>query len=71
VPSPTAGQLRRLLAALTHRRLRRGVFRSRVDLQAALNRYLGEHNRKSKPFLWTADPDSITEKLNRGYQVMA
>jgi hypothetical protein len=30
---------------LTRRRLRRGVFRSLVDLQAAINRYLAEHNQ--------------------------
>jgi transposase len=32
-------------ATLTRRRLQRGAFRSPVDLQAAINRYLGEHNR--------------------------
>jgi hypothetical protein len=42
-----------------------------VDLQAAINRYLGEHNRKPKPFVWTADPNRIIEKLNRGYRVLA
>jgi hypothetical protein len=31
--------------------LQRGVFRSLVDLQAAINRYLGEHNRKPRPFV--------------------
>jgi transposase len=58
-------------ATLTRRRLQRGVFRSLIDLQAAINRYLGEHNRKPKPFVWTADPDRIIEKVNRGYQVLA
>jgi hypothetical protein len=58
-------------ATLTRRRLQRGVFRSLVDLQAAINRYLGEHNRKPKPFVWTADPDRIIEKVNRGPQVIA
>jgi len=29
---------------LTRRRIRRGVFRSVVDLQAAINRYINEHN---------------------------
>ena len=48
---------------LTRRRLQRGVFHSLVDLQAAINRYLGEHNRKPKPFVWTADPDRIIEKV--------
>jgi len=58
-------------ATLTRRRLQRGVFRSLVDLQAAINRYLGEHNRKPKPFVWTADPNRIIEKINRGHQVLA
>jgi hypothetical protein len=52
-------------------RLQRGAFHSLVDLQAAINRYLGEHNRKPKPLVWSADPDRIIEKANRGYQVMA
>jgi hypothetical protein len=51
--------------------LQRGVFRSLVDLQAAINRYLGEHNRKPKPFVWTADPNRIIEKINRGHQMLA
>jgi hypothetical protein len=34
------------------------------------DRYLGEHNRKPKPFLWTADPYRIIEKINRGHQVI-
>src|SRR5260221_4402701 len=36
---------------LTRKRLRRGVFRSIVDLQAAINRYLNEHNCDPKPFV--------------------
>ena len=32
-------------ATLTRRRLQRGVFHSLVDLQAAIDRYLGEHDR--------------------------
>jgi hypothetical protein len=42
-----------------------------VDLQAAINRYLGEHNRKPKPFIWTADPNRIIETVNRGHQAIA
>src|SRR4051812_40496358 len=38
---------------------KRGVFRSVVDLQAAINRYLDEANHDPKPFIWTADPDKI------------
>jgi transposase len=58
-------------ATLTRRRLQRGAFHSLVDLQAAINRYLDEHNRRPKPFVWTADPDHIIEKANRGYQKIA
>jgi transposase len=50
---------------LTRQRLRRGVFRSIVDLQAAINRYLKEHNDDPKPFVWTKPADAILAKLNR------
>ena len=52
-------------------KLQRGAFRLLVDLQAAINRYLGEHNRQTKPFVRTADPDRNIAKDNRGYQAMA
>jgi len=57
-------------ARLSNRRLRRGVFPSLVDLQAAINRYLAEHNQSPKPFVWTADPDAIIAAASRGYQVL-
>lgn len=50
---------------LTRQRLRRGVFQSIVDLQAAINRYLKEHNDDPKPFVWTKPADAILTKLNR------
>jgi hypothetical protein len=43
-----ANAVESFFATLTRRRLQRGVFRSLVDLQAAINRYLGEHNRKTQ-----------------------
>ena len=55
-------------ATLTKRRLKRGVFRSVADLQAAINRFLEEHNQKSQPFTWTADPDEIIAAVRRGHQ---
>ena len=58
-------------ATLTRRRLHRGAFHSLVDLQAAINGYLEEHNQRPKPFVWTADPDRIIEKVNRGHQTLA
>ena len=55
-------------AKLTKRRLKRGVFRSLADLQAAINRFLAEANDNAKPFVWTADPDKIIAAVRRGYQ---
>jgi transposase len=57
-------------ARLTNRRLKRGVFHSLVDLQAAINRFLAEQNESSKPFVWTADPDEIIAAVRRGHQVL-
>ncbi len=57
-------------AKLTRRRLRRGVFRSIVELQAAINRFLEEHNAEPKPFFWTTDPDKIIAAVRRGHQVL-
>jgi transposase len=57
-------------AKLSRRRLKRGVFRSVVDLQAAINRFLAETNSNPKPFTWTADPDRIIAAVKRGHQVL-
>lgn len=57
-------------AKLTTRRLKRGVFHSLVDLQAAINRFLAEQNANPKPFVWTADPDRIIAAVKRGHQVL-
>ena len=58
-------------AKLTRRRLKRGAFVSTADLQQAINRFIAEHNQDPKPFVWTADPDAIIEKVRRGNQVLA
>jgi transposase len=57
-------------AKLTKRRLKRGVFRSIVELQAAINRFLAEANDDPKPFRWTKDPDKIIAAVRRGHQVL-
>src|SRR5215211_3820694 len=57
-------------AKLTRQRLKRGVFHSVVDLQAAINRYVAETNARPKPFTWTADPDDIIAAVRRGHQAL-
>lgn len=58
-------------AKLTKRRLKYGVFYSIVDLQAAINRFIKEHNAtEAKPFAWRADPDEIIAARKRGFQTL-
>src|SRR5262245_1525296 len=57
-------------AKLARRRLKRGVFKSVTDLEAAINRFMRETNDNPKPFLWTADPDAIIQKVRRGKQML-
>ena len=57
-------------AKLTKRRLKRGIFRSVMDLQAAINRFLEDYNRQPKPFVWTKDPDQIIAAVKRGHQML-
>jgi hypothetical protein len=57
-------------AKLTARRLRRGVFGSLVEVQAAIKRFITETNGDPKPFVWTADPDRIIQAAKRGHQAL-
>jgi transposase len=57
-------------AKLAKRQLKRGVFRSVVDLQATINRFVAETNNYPKPFTWTADPNKIIAAVRRGHQVL-
>jgi transposase len=67
--TPTSGSwlnaVENFFSALTRRRIRRGTFKSIADLQAAINRYLDEHNANPKPFVWTKPADAILAKLQR------
>jgi len=57
-------------AILAKRHLKRSVFRSVADLQAAINRFLDGHNAHSKPFQWAADPDKIIAAVRRGHKAL-
>ena len=50
---------------ITRRSIRRGAFKSVADLQDAITRYIHEHNRASKPFVWTKPAEDILDKLSR------
>ena len=57
-------------AKLTRQRLKRGVFRSVIDLQVAINRFVAETNLNPKPFAWTADPKRVLAAIKRGKQTL-
>ncbi|MFP1133202.1 IS630 family transposase [Asticcacaulis sp. W401b] len=67
--TPTSGSwlnaVENFFSVLTRRRIRRGVFKSVIDLQAAINRYLAEHNQDPKPFVWTKPAKEILAKIER------
>ncbi|MCW6512410.1 IS630 family transposase [Lichenifustis flavocetrariae] len=62
--------IERFFAEITRKRIRRGVFRSLLDLEVAIYRYLANHNEHPKPFVWTAKPVDILDKVKRGKQAL-
>jgi transposase len=66
--TPTSGSwlnaVETFFSALTRKRIRRGSFHSLVDLQAAIKRYLADHNADPRPFVWTAPSAAILSKLS-------
>jgi len=66
--TPTSGSwlnaVETFFSTLTRQRLKRGVFHSVVDLQAAIKRYIEQHNDDPKPFTWTKSAKTIIGKLH-------
>ena len=59
-----------VFAKLTKRRLKRGVFCSIIELQAAINPFLAGTNSNPRPFRWTNGPGKIIAAVKRGYQAL-
>jgi transposase/AraC-like DNA-binding protein len=72
--TPTSGswlnQVERFFGRITEDRIRRGVFKSVAELEAAIQEYLDHHNANPKPFVWTASAAAILEKVARGRQAL-
>ncbi len=58
-------QVERWFATLTEKQIRRGVHRSTVALERAIEDYLATYNRAPRPFQWTKSADQILESLAR------
>jgi transposase len=52
----------RLFAEITRQKIRRGVFKSVEELEAAIEQWIAGRNDKPKPFKWTKNADTIIEK---------
>jgi transposase len=55
----------RWFAELTNKRIRRGVFQSVKDLEAAIREYIDVNNEDPKPFVWTKTADQILASIAR------
>ena len=55
---------------LTNQRLRRGAFRSILELHRAIDDYLQQHNADPKPFVWTKPVNTILDNVRRAKRVM-
>jgi transposase len=60
----------RFFAELTERRIRRGVFTSVAELEAAIAAYLAQRNEHPRPFTWTASVKSIIQKVGRANEAL-
>ena len=55
----------RWFGEITHKRIRRGTFRSVKELVAAIAEYLRAYNQAPTRFVWTKDADMILGKIRR------
>ena len=58
-------QIETWFGIITRKAIRRGSFRSTKELAEKIDLFVKNHNRNSKPFIWTATADTIFEKLER------
>lgn len=50
---------------ITRKSIRRGSFRNTKQLAEKIDTFVKNHNKNSKPFIWTATAEAIFEKLER------
>ena len=67
--TPTYGSwinlVERWFAEITNKRIRRGIFRSVTELEAAIREYIDVHNEDPQPFVWTRNADEILASIAR------
>lgn len=58
----------RFFAEITGKRIRRGVFTSVAELEAAIDDYLLHHNATAKPYVWTKTAQDILARERRALE---
>lgn len=57
--------MERWFAEITNKRIRRGIFRSVKELEAAIREYIDVHNEDPKPFVSTRTAEQILASIAR------
>jgi len=60
----------RFFRDITEERIRRGVFRSVAELEAAIQEYLDHRNAHPKPYHWTAKTEAILNKVAKAKEML-
>ena len=63
-------QVERFFRDLTDKCVRRGVFHNVRELEQSIQSYIAQHNRKPKPYIWTAKARDILEKVKRAWYAL-
>lgn len=58
----------RFFGLLTEKQLKRGIFTSVAELEAAMMSFIEHHNEHKTPFTWTKSVEEILEKVGRARQ---
>mgnify|MGYP006436485983 CR=1 FL=1 len=60
----------RFFGLITDKQIRRGIFTSVNELEAAIYEFIESHNANSKPFVWTKSANDILEKVGRAREAL-
>jgi len=64
-------QVERVFADLTQKQLRRGVFTSVASLEKAALNYIDARNEDARPFVWTADANTILGRVAKNHATIS
>ncbi|WP_371817974.1 transposase [Bradyrhizobium sp. CCBAU 53421] len=66
-------QVERFVARITERKIRRGIYRTVLELRAEITSFIEQHNADPSPFRWTKSADDILSSIERfcAYNVSA